>query len=638
MSISLSDLEKFEAAYSLRGDFAASCNLTDAAFQYLTNLLYTPIKIQLTSTAYISGISGDSACLGGTLTCIRGVIRDVKNIAKIEGGFSELSVRSYFAKKIQQAVNTEVFNSTTSTVLNSVAHDYGGILPAYTSLTLSNNNSFLSNVSGNNLLEELSKIAETGYADVFIQVGGILTAENWKDHNSAVDVVIPDEAVLSAERNVSTPLGPSVIVVRGRMVSEYEAGLQILSRKNVSGQRVPDTNKPPEKQGMRDRCEYIGLGTPRLTTKMLGVHGTKNNLKNAGVRITEGPNCSASSASDIRQLTGTFQYIKNIEDYMFYTVVAGDCGVYLSAGSHSFEWDVLGRKRHKGEYESPDMQQKPLEDNIKRNTKIIENAVDTLTGSPKSRRHSSLQGTFDPDKLAGETQPYQVGAVVVDTALANEFGISYEQLSNPYIPTPEVAFNIAVRRFQEYKMRRNTWTVSTVFLPCLRINDVVQFKPPGRSTVTGLLTEIRLNWDSAPNATMTLAVESFEELGSSTYTSGNLLMYPEFIAAGGGRGWVANSYVRVLRGYIGIITGGVIQQTLYDMEVGATYTFYVDVQQHTAGSFSISLGGSSQPVTTGGTHSVSWVATSTSTTAKISGVIGKWYILGARVIKTVSGK
>jgi len=144
-------------------------------------------------------------------------------------------------------------------------------------------------------------------------------------------------------------------------------------------------------------------------------------------------------------------------------------------------------------------------------------------------------GNKDNDKKANDKEPTQIETIVEDPCLRDEFGVVEEQIENKMVPTKEQLFDIGVRRFREIKMERNKYSVELDYLPCLELNQVVEFNTPptfegGRRHVTGLLTEMKVSYNPAPEAKMSIIVESFEDLtGDCEIESETLLdINPEF--------------------------------------------------------------------------------------------------------------
>ena len=71
-----------------------------------------------------------------------------------------------------------------------------------------------------------------------------------------------------------------------------------------------------------------------------------------------------------------------------------------------------------------------------------------------------------------------------------------------YVYTKDRLFDLAVRRFKEIKMAENTWNVKTGYLPCIKLNQVVEFKTldtedaPSR-TIKGIVGGISLEHSEA---------------------------------------------------------------------------------------------------------------------------------------------
>ena len=111
-----------------------------------------------------------------------------------------------------------------------------------------------------------------------------------------------------------------------------------------------------------------------------------------------------------------------------------------------------------------------------------------------------------------------------DVGLVSEFGILTDEIQNEYIDNYEVCDAIALRRLQEVKMERNRWSLDLVYTPSIGVNDVVSFQSPlFNTTITGRVIDYNVDYSPSPEASVSVTVESFEELGSDQVRGSNLL-------------------------------------------------------------------------------------------------------------------
>jgi hypothetical protein len=141
-------------------------------------------------------------------------------------------------------------------------------------------------------------------------------------------------------------------------------------------------------------------------------------------------------------------------------------------------------------------------------------------------------------------------------------------------------------------MQAHTWSVQFAYLPSLSLGDVLTFDTPetyegGEVTVTGLLSSLRVSYDASPKATMSGTVESFEDIGSTNYVIGNLILDADMKGTGVSTEWNTKDgggtgYSQVADGFafLSADTGAAnwssfwLEQT--GMTVGESYTFTFD--------------------------------------------------------------
>jgi len=126
-------------------------------------------------------------------------------------------------------------------------------------------------------------------------------------------------------------------------------------------------------------------------------------------------------------------------------------------------------------------------------------------------------------------------------------------------------------------------------------------------------------------------VESFEELGGTTYTTGNMIYYPNLCGINGIH-WVLHSgSAFALSGYFAFESGGVIRQTLF-LPTGILHTLTFELIENTSGGFVVrhyngaALGGTSPTATATGTVTYTFTPTATSVTLEFEALSGEWFL------------
>jgi hypothetical protein len=549
------DIKSWNASYAMRGSFEGTVVLTNEDGTYTTSdLRWTPFVVSLQSA--VGGSIGieDTSCFAGTVDWINGIVQSVDDSEQLSERSVTLKVRSYFAQLAKKPIETYYIVTNTTDAINATLQIFGAIPASFIDLTeMTTNNYFFSVISGNNLLDELTKVCQVAESDVFVQVGGKMTVIPWKDNRSSVEITIPDVAVISAELTRNDDPLPSRIVGRGRFVSYYRCGWQTAGGDGNPLEAQPfDPSKDPLTRGSQTKCLQNGAYTSSVTVPVPNAQGNSESARNSVVTETSGNGEVSALSPDGTQAE-----------------VTGPSGSALTDGSLTLTISQEIRQKPPNEYQAANAKQGPLSPIVASGNEILKKIYDRLTD-----HHDFTQGQGgggNSDATAQTPDPIQMTMFVDDSALKAQFGVIYDQYENEYISDFETLFDVIVRRFQESKMARNSWKVECVYLPCLKLGQVVQFNTPkdGR-TITGLLAAISLPYEAAPSARMTLTVLSFEELGSTTYVSGNLFRYPEMCGYNG-EDWFVTGVVGMNGGYATIRSGATLNQTLL-LEVGADYT------------------------------------------------------------------
>lgn len=512
----LNNIVSWSVSAGLSSQYAGSVDLTNEDAQYdASSWLLLPILISMDSGATVWGIPGAEDLLTGSVDWINGLVADVSPVEGISEKRVSFKIKSFASRLAAKAVNTEVYDSASAaTVLDDLASIFGTLPGALYDFSGCQANAVSGCVSGNSLIDEMRLIAQAGYSTLFVSADGILTAGAWRDTNSAITHVIPDELISDAKQDLSSAPVPSRLRIRGSFFSRRKDGDRDFGK----------SQRPPSDTATPDRGPVIfwilnGVAQPEAPLGVRGVSADGGDIANAQV-ITTLKLVRRESAGD----GGLDVYVTKAqpgEDYLGRGNFV--CGVRIFGKHHpDLEFVTAAIMNREGAKTQEEVAQK------------IVAMMDFIGGSATPRRAAGGTSPSGPanssqSKTADESEETQLEMVVTDPDLLSQFGVVDEQITNTYLATPEQLFDVAVRRFQETRMIRRSWTVSVAYMPDLRINDVVTFNTPetldgGNKSVTGVVAKMSIAWSVGPVAKMTIIVEDFEDIGATTYVSENLLL------------------------------------------------------------------------------------------------------------------
>lgn len=628
----LNDLVKWNSQCALGGQYGGSVELLNRSLQYSDDL-WGAVKFSIVSSILSRAIS-DNSCFAGTVDWLYGLIDNYKESETDVDRNISLRIRSFFSSFGKKPVNTYFYNNDADDVIGDILSIFMAVDASLYDLSgITNINNVRGIVSGSNCLEELKKLAQATEADLFVRHDGILVAENWKDLTDSVDEVIPTQAIISAEKGNSTGTGPSVIVVRGRFISEFECGQQLLS--GGINPFEPQSLNPPQIQGGKKFCVSQGIDNTKTIENSLGnsvLRGSRADWKNSSLNIID-----AATGQLI-----TTQPTKVTGQGVSFDLTGLTPAEVQDLETNGFRVELVGEKQPEEEHTDPNAKQKPLKKNIDRNSRQFSTFSGVLMGEPQKVDFwdAFLKMGGDNDKFSDEQDSLRLYTLLVDTDLFAEFGFISEEIDNVYIDDMETMFDVAVRGFQEFKIKRKQWTLSTTYLPCLRLNQLVSFTSPKGQSVTGRLSSISVDFTPAPLATMKLTVDSLEDTGSTEYTSSNLFLCP-YIPGTNTVTWIqtvsGSGFVRPLGGYCGIgvtgLTGSANLAQNFKFEVGADYVLTFTIENFTGGDFEVYVTDgtgdlSSNTYSTDGTKTVNFTARekATSINFKVTTAQTSWYL------------
>ena len=140
---------------------------------------------------------------------------------------------------------------------------------------------------------------------------------------------------------------------------------------------------------------------------------------------------------------------------------------------------------------------------------------------------SGQRGGHEKDSgLQTHEHPTKIQGTAHDSFLRDQFGYVGQEFTNEFIAHRHQCTKIAARVLQEAKMNRRRYSIDMMYSPKVGLNRVVRFNTPySAEEVTGRVVSISIAYDKSPAATMSITVESFEDLGK-TSASSNILGNP----------------------------------------------------------------------------------------------------------------
>ena len=563
MTITTSDIINWSSRASYRGSYTASLSVVNKDSNYGETNLAEVINITTTTTSTVANVtSGDITILNGSKLYVNGLLEGIDEKTGISERMIGFAVKSFFARLTKKPVNTEVNIGEATAAATTILDEYAGVPSGIYSVSLAAR-TVCGPITGSNILDELKRVAQAGLGALYVDEVGILQLQEWTDLTAAAAYTIPDEFIISAQRAMNEEIIPSRVKVRGCWVSQMPTSpVELQDSGGGSGQ-----GGQGDSQGSRVRCLNKGLPAKEgeFIVEVPRQHGEEHEqkvLKNAEVVVAG----------------ATFSHWEGMWSTGAKFVAEKTTGFFSAASE--IDISVLGQPQPKKEKKV-----KPKEDQKnKKGDHALQEMARRLNGRPPNGNMAGGGGSpggesqRSPTRSATERTDLQIEMTIDDSDLQSKHGPLSEQIDNPYIEHPATLFQVGVRHLQERKMAQKSWKVETVILPGVSINDLVTFRDPkltdGTQTViTGLVVGIDTQWQDGEGK-QNLVIESTEDLGSTTYTSQNLILHPSL--HGPTNQWV------VTEGTYKINLAGTVMSFKAVPPVSGTDTGTVDLtQEHT---------------------------------------------------------
>jgi len=525
----------FSCTHSMYSDFSASATLQNPNCELGVNTITgscTPIfaKIDASAVGLTDSISPSNlaACYNQNPKWVAGLL---STFGEEQDGISDkvdITVSSYFQRLQDKPISTYLFSSNSQSVLQQLLDYFAGIPNSLYSYTVVSNPVWGS-IDGGSVMDAIKVASQCSMSNTYVQVGGVLETRVWKDHTSAVDLVIPSEMVGPVNKRASQLVPRLAVLVRGAKIDTAGCGERVVSDSRLSSDEGGISSNP----GPSKHTAISGIDTKSVKAVLANLNADKDDLKEAQVLRDGNIGIEGVKAED-----GNIKF--NIVPQGAPNAAISTVGVQSRISAFA-AWKQARKAARENDKAIRSMNYQM--GRLKHNQLALQKKLAELFSDPNKPSYfpaSSLGGMAGgPDtkaqKTAGnlssnQTTNDQLEVFVYNNNAGTECGNSFEEIENSICKSRDVLFRIGVRRHQEMLLDNNTFQVQfNHYIPCLRLNQVVEFYTPGTSTcpprkVKGLVTEIQTNYTAEDSSVkQTAAIADLDVLGNTTYTSSNLI-------------------------------------------------------------------------------------------------------------------
>lgn len=484
------------------------------------SFLNFPVRIAVDST--INSTAGITdfykECYNSNPYWLNGLVESVSKDE--ESGTATYSVGSYFQYLQNKPIITQQFRGFwLSQVLDTVLRYYSGIPADLIGNLNVSDLQILGPVEGSSLWAEIQELSVAGMSDAYVQVGGQLEIGRWKGPDNKIECTIPCSAIISASPSEYSFPETTMVRVDGASVSKFSCGEQVLTSSessDSSNQLIPNNNS---------KCIISGLQVKSIDVDLNNLLGDEQDLLSSEVRFSNMINVRGSASVDnqtiktrARRQTGFFgptptnsKYVvkgrrkrssegnKNIP-LSFYEYPRG-ASVGLMRAAHNF-FPIPFSSFGLGPYGSPE----------------FVSADKNLDEGGGNASNVSLT-----DEQVSVTLYYEN---------INPIGVNQESIPNKYVFQKGRLVQLGRRRFAEIKMSQNVWQLNLVYLPCLKLNQVIEFQVPptegceGRNVVAviqGITINHEVDSDGAASTTLQVTASELKCLNTDVVFTTDLL-------------------------------------------------------------------------------------------------------------------
>jgi hypothetical protein len=533
-------VKQFSATYTMYGDFSASATLsnpgcvlsidttTDSCIPIYANLDFTALGLSDVISA------GDLAdCYQSSPKWIAGLLTSFGEVQSGSASDVDISMESYHTRLNSLPITSYQFTSNSLSALQQVITYFAGIPSDLYNLNVTLN-PIWGSLDGGSVMDGIRTLAQLSQSTAYVQVGGVLEVHKWKDHNSPIELSIPKALIGPVAKRASNLIPKLAVQARGASFSVDGCGERIVSDSRTSDTEGGISNNP----GPAKFTTLSGIDTEEVKSVMANLNAERKALQ------------------DMQFLNGANVTIDKVQgdDGNVRFVIRPAAGVI---GKDGIEVDLAAIAAWKRN--NPQIKEKVFRgikadlarlkrDQLDTQQVLARAFADEVDYFPSAAKGGPAGGPgskvlSNSNWANNQSNNTQLDVFAFNNNVGAACGASYEQIDNPMCNSRDLLFKIAVRRHQEMLMDNNTFNITlNGFIPCLRLNQVIQFETPGTRDcpsrwVKGLVTEINAEYDPQTQSKMTISVADLDVLGQTTYTSSNLLDWQ----CGGGANSIASN-------------------------------------------------------------------------------------------------
>lgn len=406
----------------------------------------------------------------------------------------QFTVASYFDRLSKKPINTEkygAYNSAYPTSINGQAL-LDEILATYCSYpySLFDFSACAAQpfekicISENSVSEAIKKIGQAALREIYVNESGKLVAATYKVLGDAAHA-IPREHVIKASLTIDDEAAFSRVRVRGRY-TEYDFNSDVQTV-NIGYQNFNANSFPVVNFALTPIFDINNLNALKI--------------QNASVTAPTEPNFIEGYLAN-----PTLNGVNWFAD--LYLKVDGPLA---STGIKNLTV-TIGLGNMVSQDRTASLFQTPVKSTLSKSFSVAQSFL-PVSAKVAGRAGSGFRSLKSPD----EPENNRLDLVVEDTALFNKYGVLWEEIDNPYIPTLQRCQDVGERLLQELKQSRRRWKIDLAYYPHIRLNQRVSIPLIDTNKVLqGVVRTIEINYAIQDQSESLLMSAEIDELAITT--------------------------------------------------------------------------------------------------------------------------
>ena len=276
-------LTGFNVTYSMYSDFSATATLENPDGSLGVDTVNGSCVPVYATLDFIARGMTDILTTQELEDCYHGEVKWIAGLitafGEAQDGVSDkvdIGISSYFERLNSKPITSYQFSSNSSAALQQLLDYFAGIPPALYNYSVVTN-PIWGSIDGGSVMDAIKTVAQLSMSNAYVQVGGVLEIQTWKELASPVELTIPRQ-MIGAVAKMATNLVPRLaVLVRGASIPTVGCGERVVSDARTSNTEGGYSSNP----GPSKHTALSGIDTEGVKAVFANLQADREALREA---------------------------------------------------------------------------------------------------------------------------------------------------------------------------------------------------------------------------------------------------------------------------------------------------------------------------------------------------------------------